>query len=333
MSKPYTDAGDIPVDEPQPVLTYHPLTVDAPGRPSPLEVKVSVPASGTDLPVILLSHGHGASNHLASMKGYAPVAEFWAAHGFAVIQPTHLDANELGLRDTDLPDAPLFWRDRATDMHHVLDHLEDIQNGVPGLAARGLDAGRVAAVGHSLGGMTVASLLGMQVLDPADHRAPDLSDPRITAGVVIGAPGSGHDLAEWARENYPVLQHLDFSTMTGTALVIAGDEDLNPYFSERLSYRSDAYTLSPGSNKTLLTFRGAEHIYGGVSGWDAKETSDENPERVATLRALVWAYLRSQLFTDDPAWQTAVDALADAEQPLAEVGTKEHAHRPGLTQP
>ncbi|ABS03569.1 alpha/beta hydrolase family protein [Kineococcus radiotolerans] len=322
MSKPYTDAGEIPVDEPQPVMTYHPVTVDAPGRPVPLQVKVSVPATGTDLPVILLSHGHGASNFLASMKGYAPLVEFWAAHGFAVIQPTHLDANELGLRDTDLPDAPLFWHDRASDMSHVLDHLGDIQDQVPGLAARGLDAGRVAAVGHSLGGMTVASLLGMQVQDPADRRAKNLSDPRIKAGVVIGAPGAGHDLADWARENYPILQHLDFSTMTGTGLVIAGDADLNPFFSERISYRSDAFTLSPGPGKTLLTFFGAEHIYGGVSGYDAGETSDENPERVATLRALVWAYLRSRLFAGDPAWQNAVDALGNAKQPLAEVESK-----------
>ncbi|HWI44204.1 MAG TPA: hypothetical protein VNS81_11350 [Nocardioides sp.] len=150
MSKPFTDAGNIPVNQAQPVITYHPVTVEAPGRPSPLEVKVSVPATGTDLPVILLSHGHGESNHLASMKGYAPVVEFWAAHGFAVIQPTHLDAVELGLRDSDLADAPLFWHDRATDMSHVLDHLGDIEAQVPGLAARRLDAGRVTAVGHSL---------------------------------------------------------------------------------------------------------------------------------------------------------------------------------------
>jgi pimeloyl-ACP methyl ester carboxylesterase len=322
MSNPFTDAGNLPVNESQPVITYHPVTVDAPGRPSPLEVKVSVPATGTDLPVILLSHGHGASNYLASMKGYAPLVEFWAAHGFAVIQPTHLDANELGLRDADLPDAPLFWRDRATDMSHVLDHLGDIQDQVPGLAARRLDAERVAAVGHSLGGMTVASLLGMQVADPADQRAKDISDPRIKAGVVIGAPGAGHDLADWARENYPVLQYLDYRTMTGTALIIAGDADLNTYFSERISYRSDAFTLSPASNKTLLTLFGAEHIYGGVSGYDAKETSDENPERVATLRALVWAYLRTQLFADDPAWPNAIDALSSAEQPVAKIDAK-----------
>jgi predicted dienelactone hydrolase len=44
-----------------------------------------------------------------------------------VIQPTHLDSTALGLRDMDLPDAPLFWRDRATDMHYILDHLDELE--------------------------------------------------------------------------------------------------------------------------------------------------------------------------------------------------------------
>jgi hypothetical protein len=66
--------------------------------------------------------------------------------------------------------------------------------------------------------------------------------------------------------------------------------------------------LAPGP-KTLLMMHGAEHILGGISGYDAAETSDENPARVAVLRAMVWVYLRSQLYPADPAWQHAVAAL------------------------
>ena len=57
----------------------------------------------------------------------------------------------------------------------------------------------------------------------------------------------------------------------------------------------------PGRNKTLLTLFGAEHMFGGVSGYDAGVTSEENPERVAAVRALIWAYLRSALDPGDPA--------------------------------
>ncbi len=237
MSAPFTEAGTIPVNDPTAVISYSAVVLKVPGRPADLELKVTIPVSGDDLPVILLSHGHGATNFLASLHGYGPLADFWAAHGYAVIQPTHLDSTALGLRDTDLPDAPIFWRDRATDMHAVLDHLEEIEATIPGLRGR-LDRERIAVAGHSLGGGTVSLLLGMQVLDPDDDRDKDLSDPRIKAGVIIAAPGIGDEhLSPWAAENYPMMKYIDFATMAGPALVIAGDADLNLNFSDRLSYR------------------------------------------------------------------------------------------------
>lgn len=321
MSTAFAEAGTIPVAEPTPITVYSPVTFSVPGRAADLELKVSAPVTGSDLPVIVLSHGHGASNFLASMHGYGPLADFWAARGFVVIQPTHLDATELGLRDEDLPDAPLFWYDRATDIRFILDHLDEIESTVPGLAGR-VDRERIAMAGHSLGGQTASLLLGMQVKDPDDDRDRDLADPRIKAGVIIAAPGLGDEhLSSWAGEHYPMMKHIDFSGMTTPALVIAGDKDLNLNFSDRLSYRWDAYTHAPG-DKTLLTFFGAEHIFGGISGYDASETTDDSPERVATLRALVWAYLRSALYTGDPAWENAVAALRGAPEPLASVESK-----------
>lgn len=322
MSKPFTEAGGIPVNDAVPFISYSPVVLDVPGRPVSLQVKISAPATGDDLPVILFCHGHGASNFLASLHGYGPLVDFWAAHGFVVVQPTFLDANELDLREENLPDAPLFWRDRAEDVRYVLDHFDEVESAVPGLAGR-VDRDRIATAGHSLGGTTVTSLMGMRMLNPDDDREKDLSDSRIKAGVAIAPLGVGDEhLADWARENYPATQYPDFSTMNGTTLVIGGDKDLNPNFSDRLSYRWDAYTYSPGGNKTLLTFFGAGHMFGGISGYDALETSDENPERVATFRAMVWAYLRSQLYPGDTAWKVAVDALESAKEPLAKVESR-----------
>lgn len=98
------------------------------------------------------------------------------------------------------------------------------------------------------------------------------------------------------------------------------DKDLNPRFSDRLSYRWDAYSRSPGGNKALLTFFDAGHIFGGISGYDSVETDDENPERVATLRALAWAYLRSLLYAGDPSWKNAISALEGSR--VAKVETR-----------
>ena len=316
---PISESGNIPVSDKTPFTSYEAVVFTVPGRPVPLEVKVSVPATGTNLPVILLSHGHGNTNFLSSLKGYGPLADFWAAHGFIVVQPTHIDSKALGLRETKLPDAPTFFYSKVVDMRFILDHLEQIEATVPGLAGR-MDRDRIAAVGHSSGGLTVSYLLGAQVLDPNDARSKDLSDKRIKAGVIITAPGVADTVFSLAAaRRYPALRHNSFARMTGPALVIAGDKDLNPAFSTRLSYRWDAYTQSPAGNKTLLTFFGGEHILGGIAGYDSWETTDENPDRVATLRALVWAYLRTQLYPNDPAWRNAVTALESSSAPMAKV--------------
>jgi predicted dienelactone hydrolase len=64
----------------------------APQRGLPLELRVTVPATGRSLPVVLLSHGGGASLYLPSKDGYDPIVQFYAARGFAVMQPTHLSS-------------------------------------------------------------------------------------------------------------------------------------------------------------------------------------------------------------------------------------------------
>ena len=262
----------------------------------------------------------GGTVFLSSLDGYGPLANFFAARGFAVVQPTHLDSGTLGLREADDPDAPLYAQARADDMVFILDHLDEIENAVPGLNGR-LDRSRVAVVGHSLGGLTGCMLLGMRVRDPTGERWVNVSDDRIRTGVLLAPPGDGDDLNSFASDNYPVLRQTDFSGMRGPALFIVGDKDQNEMFSDRVSYRSDGYRLGPGP-KTLLTMFNGEHMLGGVSGYDAAETTDEDPERVATLRALAWAYLRSHLYPDDPAWTRAVTVLESSSEPLDKVESK-----------
>lgn len=72
-------ASTYPADtfsSPTPVLSVSPVVLSAPGRAVDLEVRVTAPVTGSDLPVILLSHGQGHSHHLSSLNGYAPLANF-----------------------------------------------------------------------------------------------------------------------------------------------------------------------------------------------------------------------------------------------------------------
>ena len=125
MSNPINKAENIPVSAATPVLSLSPVVLSAPGRGVELQMRVSVPVTGRQLPIILLSHGHGSSNHLSSLNGYGPLANFWAAHGFVVVQPTHLSSKTLNF-DPQTPGAPLFWRSRVEDMKRILDQLDVI---------------------------------------------------------------------------------------------------------------------------------------------------------------------------------------------------------------
>ncbi|MDC0766022.1 alpha/beta hydrolase family protein [Streptomyces sp. HD] len=310
------------VDSPTPVLSFGPVTLHIPGRPVDLQIRITAPATGTDLPVILLSHGHGPSNNLSSLNGYAPLANSWAAHGFTVIQPTHLSSRTLSHLPADTPGAPFFWRSRAEDMTHILDRLDAVESAVPQLSGR-LDRTRIAVAGHSLGGHTAGLLLGARITDPDSGEEVELAEPRITAGVLLAPPGRGGDILNGPMaEVLPFVHTTDFSTMTTPALVVAGDKDDPRHFTDiGPVWHTDPYTLAPGP-KTLLTLFGAEHGLGGIAGYDAAETTDENPERVTALARLTSAYLRTRLHPGDDSWQTARDALTTGPHAFGRVESK-----------
>ncbi|GAA1703506.1 hypothetical protein GCM10009745_58690 [Kribbella yunnanensis] len=292
-----------------PVISYSPVILSVPGRPVDLQVRVSAPATGTDLPVILLSHGHGFANNLSSLNGYAPLANDWAARGFVVIQPTHLSSRTLTKVVGDAPGAPYFWRSRAEDMSQILDQFDLVENAVPQLAGR-VNRDQVAVAGHSLGGFTTTQLLGARITDPDTREIADLREPRIKQGIVLAAPGRGDVLNGPMADAIDFARTIDFSTMTTPALVVIGDKDDSQHFTDLgPDWHADPYHLAPAL-KSLLTVFGAEHLLGGIQGYDAAETTDEDPQRVAAIARLTAAYLHTQFNPGNTAWQEASEELA-----------------------
>ncbi|MGW0338052.1 alpha/beta hydrolase family protein [Streptomyces sp. NPDC003011] len=314
MTASDTTATDVAFPAPAPVVSVKPVVLEAPGRGEGLRVRISAPATGSELPIVVLSHGFGSS-----LNGYGPLTDFWAAHGFVVVQPTHLDSRTVGLRQDD-PRTPRIWRSRVEDMKRVLDQLDLLEAAVPGLGGR-LDRSRIAAAGHSFGGQTAGSLLGLRVLDPVNGKEEDLSDSRIKAGVLLATAGKGGaDLTPYAAEHFPFMNPR-FAHMTTPALVVAGDRDDSPLSVRGPEWMADPYFLSPG-DKSLLTLFGAEHSLGGIAGYEVQETTDENPERVALIQRVTWAYLRHALGIEDTGWASARKALSESADPMGRIDSK-----------
>lgn len=322
MNNLINEARQLPMRHPVQTISIDPVTLDAPFRPHPIEMRITAPVDGDGLPIVLLSHGDGPSLYLPSKDGYGPLASFLAGQGFAVIQPTHANSKVGGLPH-DQPGAPLFWRMRVNEMKHIIDELDRIETTTPLLAGR-LDHDRIAAVGHSMGGQTVGMLLGARLTDPNDTEATDVSviEPRIRTGVLLAPPGRGGDnLSDFARENFSELNP-DYSHLSTPSLVIVGDEDVNPFITVRGAewYRA-AYEDGPGASH-LLSLVGGQHGLGGIAGYDAKETKDEDPDRLAVVQRATSAFLYSQLFSDDPSWQRTLDVLGSKTDGLATIETK-----------
>ncbi|KAJ7362506.1 hypothetical protein DFH08DRAFT_950770 [Mycena albidolilacea] len=180
-------AAAIPVTDATLIISFSPVVLSTPERAVNLELRITVPATGDALPIVLLAHGQGRSSWLSSMNVYTPLFESSASR-----RP----------------------RAGATDMMHILDNLDAIEAPVPGLKGR-LHRSRIAVAGHS------ASLLGARNTDPRDGTTWYKPDPRVRAGgpdfskmerpvlVVCGDEDGGPHLnirgADWHVDAYAMV--------------------------------------------------------------------------------------------------------------------------------
>ncbi|MGW0248488.1 alpha/beta hydrolase family protein [Nocardia goodfellowii] len=297
-----------------PIISIKPVTLPAPERGADLQVRVSAPVSGTDLPIVVLAHGFGKS-----MSSYDPLVDYWAGNGFVVVQPTFLDSKTLGITPAD-PRYPDIWRVRVADVVRVLDELDQILAAVPGLGERA-DRERIAVAGHSWGGQTVGMLLGARVLGADGQPGPDMTDARVKAGVLLATTGlGGTDLSPFAAANFAFMSP-DFRGLATPVLVVAGDRDQSQLSTRGPDWFTDVYVHSPGA-RSLLTVFGGEHMLGGIHGYNAADTTDESPERVALVREAAWAYLCHALGIDSAAWEKVQVELAGAADPIGRIDNK-----------
>ncbi|MFP1155027.1 alpha/beta hydrolase family protein [Mycobacterium sherrisii] len=311
MSATLTTA-DNDIDRTTPVISVRPVTLTVPGRGHDLQVRVSAPARGRGLPVIVFSHGM-----TLTMDDYVPLSEFWACRGFVVIQPTHLDS--LGLAPDD-PRTPDIWRIRVQDLTHILDQLDRVEAAVPGLTGR-IDHALVAAAGHSWGAQTASMLSGARVIEAGGAPGPSMADPRVKAALLLCLPGTGGpDLTPLAAQYFPFMNP-DFTDLTTPSLVVAGEQDQSPLSVRGPDWFLDGYRISPGATD-LLVLAGGEHGLGGIQGYNDTRSTDESPERVAIVQNATVAWLRTALGIDDSAWPSERKRVAATARHMARTESK-----------
>jgi predicted dienelactone hydrolase len=147
-------------------------------------------------PLAVLSHGGGGSHLL-----YRSIATHCAAHGWIVVCPEHPgdNRNDRTLVNTDTAAAR-----RARHASLALDAVIAHPNLGPHV-----DAARIAAIGHSMGGLTALTLLGGQPWSKERVPLAVQHDARVRAAVLL-APATDWFMAPDAlmRVQAPLLAYV-----------------------------------------------------------------------------------------------------------------------------
>lgn len=214
-----------------------------------LRTIIWAPEGDGPFPIVLFSHGLGATP-----ESFEPLFDDWVRDGFVIVGPTYPHTSgRSATNPRDLANQP-------ADASLVLDSVIELaSDGDHPLSGR-LDTERVAAVGHSMGGMTTIGLA-----------SECCADDRIDASVVYAGAASWFSTGGFVRDAPPLL-------------FIHGDAD------GIVSYESgrDAYEDAPGP-KAFLTLEGADHV---GSFFDDASAHGE------VVSATTLAFLRWTLKTD-----------------------------------
>lgn len=257
------------------IVTINPIVLPDAARTIDLEVRITAPMSGGPFPIVLYSHGAQYSK-----DDYLPLAEYWAANGYIVIQPTHIESRALNLPTGD-PRLATAWKTRILDMRHVLDALDEIERKAPLLKGK-MDRAHVVAAGHSFGGHTVGGLIGAIVTDPETGKEVDLSDKRIAAGIQMAPPGFG-----------PGLRTVSWKQMNKPTLVIVGDKDENANLKQAWQVHADSYYGAPSGEKCLGVLAGMQHYLGGILGTNRTEEATPSADSLAQIKRVTLAFLNT----------------------------------------
>lgn len=235
------------------------------------------------LPVVILSHG----NRLSRLD-YQPIVQALARAGYLVVQPDHGDASDEGFAPAT-PQPADVWRSRITQLRWIATHLPIIERQVAALRGH-VDSHRVAVVGHSFGGQTAALAMGADIVAPETGKIENLGIGDLRGAVLLAPPGDFDGLVPLWKQRAPYLR-LDWRSMRGPVLVIAGDADTSTMTDQGAAWHEAPWRLSsPDGNKCLMRVAGG-HYLGGIDSPLRAPAGDATPERRARVVEAIVAFM------------------------------------------
>lgn len=193
--------------------------------PDGRKIDVTVWPAADERGVVVFSHGFNGSP-----AAYPRILSTWAAAGFTVVAPLHVDS----LRHPDHAnyDNQAAFSTRIVDLAMVRGFVRAAHSGKP-----------IVAAGHSFG-----SLMSLIEAGAVTAAGP-LGDPDVKAVIAFSSAGDLPGLI--TAETYAALD-------TPT-LMITGDEDLvEGYVTDWHAHRSP-FDRSPAGDKMLLVIAGGDH--------------------------------------------------------------------------
>lgn len=211
-----------------------------------LQLRVTWPDAPGPFPVIIFSHGAASSKDL-----YTRVINHWASHGYAAIQPTHVDSESLGSKMGSITPTQLLMG-RIGDMQFILNNMNAIADkaGIPGK----LNQDQIAVAGHSFGGQIALIMAGLPLMTPEGPKS--YGDQRIKALVSYNGTGPMDRIAndKWGEVTVPVLAASGTNDPGAT-----GDGLLRSW-----RWRIGAYDLVGSKEKYAVSIAMGDHYFGGL---------------------------------------------------------------------
>lgn len=278
-------------------------------RNRPIPVRIYFPRQAECAPVILFSHGIGAS-----IESCDYLANVWASQGFVCVLVQHPGSDENIWKGkirilNEFRDAfEHNWssRTRTEDLRFALNCLEQLAQTDQRFASR-IDFNRVGIGGIDLGAL--ASLL-MAGQIPPDHGL-SLHDSRVKAVLALSPPVHAMNIS--FREMYRPI--------SAPTLFITGTKDDGIIGSTKAGHRRIPFDAMDHNQRYLITLEGADHrVYGGrVFSFLAARNDEKFQAAIVRSSTCFWqAFLQN-----DPAamqamntygWESLVGVRASIER-------------------